>query len=135
MLTKTKIALVAALVAGSATVASAQGFDPNPANRYPMYANPGGQAMPYLGYAAAPQATAPQGVVSRNVSAQRTSRGIVSHNVSAQRGLRSAPVALRQGNAARSVGESPVYFGSQQQDGFQVDINDRASSPYAGGVN
>ena len=31
MLTKTKIALVAALVAGSATAASAQGFDPNPA--------------------------------------------------------------------------------------------------------
>jgi hypothetical protein len=72
MLTKTKIALVAALVAGSASVASAQGFDPNPANRYPAYAAPGGMAQPYLGYSAAPQAVAPQGVVSRNVSARRT---------------------------------------------------------------
>ena len=41
MLTKTKIALAIALVAGSASVASAQGFDPNPANRYPAYAAPG----------------------------------------------------------------------------------------------
>jgi hypothetical protein len=132
MLTKTKIALVAALVAGSATVASAQGFDPNPANRYPSYAAPGGQAKPYLGYAAAPQATAPrqaaasQGIVSRNVSAQRTLR-------SAPVALRSAPVALRSAPvAARTVDQSPVYYGS---DGFQVDQSDRASSPYAGGVN
>ena len=36
-MTKTKIALAIALVAGSASVASAQGFDPNPANRYPSY--------------------------------------------------------------------------------------------------
>ena len=123
MLTKTKIALVAALVAGSATVASAQGFDPNPASRYPAYAAPGGQAQPYLGYAAAPRATAPQGVVSRNVSAQRT--------------LRSAPVALRQGNQApRAVEQNaPVYYGNPQQGGFELDRSDRASSPYAGGVN
>ena len=128
MLTKTKIALVAALVAGSATVASAQGFDPNPANRYPSYAAPGGQAQPYLGYAAAPQAAPSQGIVSRNVSAQRTLR-------SAPVALRSAPVALRQGSAARAVGESPAYYGSQQQDGVLVDQIDRASSPYAGGPN
>ena len=95
MLTKTKIALVAALVAGSATVASAQGFDPNPANRYPMYAAPGGQAMPYLGYAAAPQATATQGVVSRNVSAQRTLRSAPVALRTAPVGLRSAPVTDR----------------------------------------
>ena len=135
MLTKTKIALVAALVAGSATVASAQGFDPNPANRYPMYAAPGGQAMPYLGYAAAPQATATQGVVSRNVSAQRTLRSAPVALRTAPVGLRSAPVALRQGNAARAVGQGPVTYGSQQQDGFQIDQFDHASSPYAGGVN
>ena len=40
-MTKTKMALAALLVAGSASVASAQGFDPNPANRYPAYAAPG----------------------------------------------------------------------------------------------
>jgi hypothetical protein len=40
MLTKTKIALVAALVASSASVALAQDFDPNLANRYPAYAGP-----------------------------------------------------------------------------------------------
>ena len=135
MLTKTKIALVAALVAGSATVASAQGFDPNPASRYPAYAAPGGQAQPYLGYAAAPQAAASQGIVSRNVSAQRTLRSAPVALRSAPVALRSAPVAARQGSGARFVGASPVYYGSQQQDGFQVDQSDHASSPYAGGVN
>lgn len=41
MLTKTKIALAALLVAGTASAALAQGeYDPNPANRYPAYANP-----------------------------------------------------------------------------------------------
>jgi hypothetical protein len=128
MLTKTKIALVAALVAGSASVASAQGFDPNPANRFPAYAAPGGMAQPYIGTAVAPQATASQRIVSRNVS----SRGELR---SAPVALRSAPVALRQGNAARNVGQGPVYYGSQQQDGIQVDQFDHASSPYAGGVN
>lgn len=44
MLTKTKIALAAALVAGTASAAAAQGFDPNMANRYPHYANPIAQA-------------------------------------------------------------------------------------------
>jgi hypothetical protein len=41
-MTKTKIALAALLVAGTASAAMAQGeFDPNPANRYPAYAVPG----------------------------------------------------------------------------------------------
>jgi hypothetical protein len=45
MLTKTKIALAATLVAVTSTVALAQDFDPNLANRYPAYADPaGGQA-------------------------------------------------------------------------------------------
>jgi hypothetical protein len=35
MLTKTKIALAAVLFAGTASIASAQEFDPNLANRYP----------------------------------------------------------------------------------------------------
>src|SRR4051794_32850162 len=42
MLTKTKIALAAALVAVTSSVALAQpGFDPNLGNRYPAYDNPG----------------------------------------------------------------------------------------------
>ena len=41
MLTKTKIALAAALIVGSASVAMAGGeFDPNLANRYPAYNGP-----------------------------------------------------------------------------------------------
>ena len=38
--TKTKIALAAALFAGTASVAMAQEFDPNLANRYPAYNGP-----------------------------------------------------------------------------------------------
>lgn len=37
-MTKTKIALIAALVTGTAGAALAQDFDPNLANRYPAYA-------------------------------------------------------------------------------------------------
>ena len=37
MLTKTKIALAAVLLAGTASIASAQEFDGNLANRYPAY--------------------------------------------------------------------------------------------------
>jgi hypothetical protein len=40
MLIKTKIALAAALVTATASVALAQDFDPNLANRYPAYAGP-----------------------------------------------------------------------------------------------
>lgn len=40
MNTKTKIALAAALLAGTTSFAAAQGFDPNLANRYPALANP-----------------------------------------------------------------------------------------------
>ena len=42
MFTKTKIAVASALVALTGSVALAQDFDPNLANRYPAYANPVG---------------------------------------------------------------------------------------------
>jgi len=45
MLTKTKIALAATLVAVTSTVALAQDFDPNLANRYPAYADPIGERV------------------------------------------------------------------------------------------
>jgi hypothetical protein len=54
MLTKTKIALAAALVAGAASAAAAQGFDPNLANGYPHLANPIAEAPPSV---AAPRGT------------------------------------------------------------------------------
>ena len=41
MLTKTKLTLAATLFAATSTVAMAQGFDPNMANRYQSYAAPG----------------------------------------------------------------------------------------------
>ena len=66
MLTKTKIALAATLFAATSTVAMAQGFDPNMANRYPSYANP----------------TASQSVASQKVAPRGT--------------LQSAPVRLQQ---------------------------------------
>jgi hypothetical protein len=116
MLTKTKIALAFALIAGSASVASAQGFDPNPANRYPSYTAPGGMAQPYMGTA--------QGYVSRNVASQNV----------APRALQSAPVSLYQGrNPARTGGQFGTY--GAQQDEIGIDLQDRAASPYAGGVN
>ena len=40
MLTKTKIALAAMMFAATSSVALAEGFDPDLANRYPVYANP-----------------------------------------------------------------------------------------------
>jgi len=40
-----KIALITALVIGTGSVALANEFDPNLANRYPSYATPKGQSM------------------------------------------------------------------------------------------
>jgi hypothetical protein len=101
MLTKTKIALAAALVFGSASVALADGeFDPNLANRYATYDGP--------------------------VAAQSTfsSAPVALHH----RGhLRSAPVRLQaQGYRAESFGEPtsqggdhlPGAFYQQEQPGY-----------------
>ena len=128
MLTKTKIALVAALVAGSATAASAQGFDPNPANRYGHYAG-ANMSAPYMG----------QMMGSGAASSQRT--------------IQSTPVALRQRRDAAPAYQyapqsqyqygpfqsapvrlAPGWSGRGQQDELGTDLNDRSSSPYAGGV-
>lgn len=46
MLTRTKIALAAVILAGTTSFAAAQGFDPNLANRYPAYANPVAASQP-----------------------------------------------------------------------------------------
>jgi hypothetical protein len=53
MLTKTKIALAAMIVAATSSVALAEGFDENLANRYPAYANPVA-AAPHGAFQSAP---------------------------------------------------------------------------------
>lgn len=68
MLTKTKIALAAALFATTSSVAMAQGFDPNMANRYQSYAAP---------------------TASQNISAQHAAPRAT---------LQSAPVRLQNRN-------------------------------------
>jgi len=128
---KTKIALAIALIAGSASVASAQGFDPNPANRFPHYSAPGGMAQHYIG-------TNVPGSASRSVASQNVApRGALqSAPVRLQQGrgaLQSAPVRLQQGRGAYVGGQFGSY--GAQQDEVGVDLQDRASSPYAGGVN
>ena len=94
MLTRTKIALAAMILAATSSLALAEEFDPNLANRYPAYANP---------VAAAPHGT-----------------------------FQSAPVRLLQGrNVALHTRQLDSISG--QPSPFEIDRNDRASSPYAGG--
>ena len=108
MLTKTKIALAATLFAATSSVAMAQGYDPNLANRYPHLANP--QAWGYAEGANGP------GKMQQAPNAT----------------FQSAPVQLRQGRNAGVTSEQPSssYWGPTEVD---VDRADRASSPYAGG--
>jgi hypothetical protein len=101
MLTKTKLALVAVLLAGSVTVAAAEGYDPNLANRYPAYADP---IYPDVSQVR-PVARAPHGV------------------------LQSAPVRLQGGRSYGPVTNAPA----NENDWYQTDVHDKASSPFAGG--
>jgi hypothetical protein len=103
MLTKTKIALAAALIAGTTSVAFADGYDPNLGNRYPSYNEP-----------VAAQGTYQTAPVSRARKGQ----------------LHSAPVRLQtQGNswenhgtgwepASQGAGRLPRAFQYQEQDGY-----------------
>jgi hypothetical protein len=54
MLTKTKIALAAALVAGTASLAAAQEADPNLYNRYPAFNGPVGVIQQQGAYQSVP---------------------------------------------------------------------------------
>ena len=115
MLIKTKIALATVLFAATSSAALAQGFDPNMANRYPSYAAPQGYGS----------------VASTNSPAQMTQAPHAT--------LHSAPVRLRQGRDVGVIQDRDVglttdrgnYSGTESE--FDVDRNDRASSPYAGG--
>lgn len=106
MLTKTKIVLAAVLLAGTANAALAE-YDPNPANRYPAYAGPLADAPTY----AAP--------------------GWVNPLRVAHRALQSAPVRLQD----RSIYDGPAVNPPpvNENDWYNTDVRDKASSPFAGG--
>ena len=88
MLTKTKIALAAALIAGTTSLAFADGYDPYLGNRYPSYNEAGATQGTYR--------TAP----------------VRSHNGQ----LRSAPVRLQnQEPASQGAGRLPHAFQDQVQ--------------------
>jgi hypothetical protein len=114
MLTKTRIALAATLFAATSSVAMAQGYDPNMANRYPHMANP--QTYGYV-----------DGANSPAKMRQAPTATAQAPNAT----FRSAPVRL-QGRDAGVTNEQPSssYWGPSEID---VDRADRASSPYAGG--
>ncbi|MEA2878230.1 MAG: hypothetical protein QOF14_3426 [Hyphomicrobiales bacterium] len=120
MLTKTKIALAAALFAATSSVAMAQGFDPNMANRYPHLANP--QAWGYAEGANGP------GKMQQAPNTTFQSAPVKLHQ-GRNTTFRSAPVQLNQGGNA-GVTNDQSYWGPTEID---VDRADRASSPYAGG--
>ena len=107
MFTKSKAALAVAIVLGSGSLALAQGFDPNLANRYPHLAGP--QTYGYVAGANAP------------------ARMDQTPNATFQ----SAPVQLRQNRDVGLTNDRGNYSGWESE--FDVDRNDRASSPYAGG--
>ena len=122
MLTKSKAALAVALVLGSSSLALAQGFDPNLANRYPHLANP-----QMYGYVAG--ANAPARMDQAPNATFQSAPVQLRHGRNAP--LQSAPVQLRQGRDVGLTNDRGNYSGWESE--FDVDRNDRASSPYAGG--
>ena len=122
MFTKTKIALAATLVLGSSSLALADGYDPNLSNRYPHLANP--QVYGYVtgGNSPTMMSQAPQTTLQSAPVRLRQGR---------EQTFQSAPVQLRQGRDVGLTGDRGNTTG--QESWFDVDRNDRASSPYAGG--
>jgi len=104
MLTKTKVGLATALVALTSSVALAQDFDPNLANRYPAYADPIGAPT-----------------ISRSTSVQLRTRDAALPTRSAPSRMRTRDVAL------------PAVRTNAEPSWFEIERVDRASSPYAGG--
>jgi hypothetical protein len=79
MLTKTKIAIAAALFAATSTAAFAQGFDPNLANRYPGYADlTAAAASAHVSTHTRTLQSAPVRLQQRNVALPNDDSGIVS---------------------------------------------------------
>ena len=116
-MTKTKIALAAALFAATSSAALRAGLlRPDLANRYPSYAEP--------------KPTAIRPLASCNVSFSRPARTLQSAPVRLQQHgnvhLQAAPV-WQQRDVALPTGTV------NSNDWFAVEQSDRASSPYAGG--
>lgn len=112
MFTKTKIALVAALIAGSASVAFADGeFDSNLANRYPAYNGP-----VYNGPTAGTFQSAPVGLERRGQ-------------------LRSAPVRLQNQDTFGGTFQEPISHGAGRAPGafYQQEQPGYPQSPPGGG--
>ena len=137
MFTKTKTALAATLVLGSTSLALAQGFDPNLANRYPHLADPhmhgyvdGANTPIQMDRAPnAPSQSAPVRLRQHRDVAGAHTPARTDHVPNAA--LQSAPVQLRQGRNVGPTRDPGNYTGQESE--FDVDRNDRASSPYAGG--
>jgi hypothetical protein len=129
MFTKSKAALAVTLVLGSTTLALAQGFDPNLANRYPHLANP--HAYGYVAGANTPTRMdqAPHATFQSAPVQLRHGRDVGSQAPNTT--FWSAPVQLRQGRDVGLTNDRGNYAGWESE--FDVDRNDRASSPYAGG--
>jgi hypothetical protein len=108
MFSKTKIALAAALIAGSASVAFADGeFDPNLANRYPAYNGP---------VATGTFQSAPVGLERRGQ-------------------LRSAPVRLQNQDTFGGTFQEPISHGAGRAPGafYQQEQPGYPQSPPGGG--
>jgi hypothetical protein len=117
MFTKAKAVLALTLFLGSTSLALAQSYDPNLSNRYPEMADPG-----VYGYTA-------------NGNGPTWLHGAPGAHTAPQATMQSAPVRLQHGrNAALTNGQhvAPGNFTGMESE-FDVDRNDRASSPYAGG--
>ena len=71
MSSMTKTVLATIVLLGSVTLAQANSFDPNLANRYPSYAEPG--VYGYSASGGAPQRLQPHALHSRDVSLPRQS--------------------------------------------------------------
>lgn len=92
MLSKTKIALAATLFATTSSVAMAQGFDPNMANRYQSYAGPN----------ASVQTVAPRGTLqSAPVRLQNRDVGLATP-APADNGWTSSPVEVDRNDRTSS---------------------------------
>jgi len=106
MLTKTKIALAAVLVAATASVATAQEFDPNLGNRYPAYNGPVASTFQ-----------------SAPVSLERRGH------------LRSAPVRLENQDTFGGTFQEPISHGAGHAPGafYQQEQPGYPQSPPGGG--
>jgi hypothetical protein len=119
-MTKTKIALAAALFAATSSAALAQGFDPDLSNRYPGYAAPN-----TYGYSGAGKLGA-----INSAPAATLQFAPVSLQTHGNVHLQSAPV-LQQREVALPANSGGAYYEGDRE--FNADRFDRASSPYAGG--